>query len=94
MYVEFSVLSLYLIFSVIFLITVWFYVESSSHQHGYEDGKDVGIKIGTNIGFINCMDELKKQGIIEIKSDGTIVAKKSPTKTTRRKVKKDDEDKK
>tara|TARA_B000000557_G_scaffold242755_1_gene223219 strand:- start:628 stop:867 length:240 start_codon:yes stop_codon:yes gene_type:complete len=79
---------------MIFLVFVWFYVESTSHQSGYEDGKDVGIKIGTNIGFINCMDELKKQGIIEIKPDGTIVAKKPPTKTTRRKSKKDDEDKK
>ena len=94
MYIEYSVLSLYLIFSMIFLIFIWFYVESTSHQSGYEDGKDVGIKIGTNIGFINCMDELKKQGIIEIKPDGTIVAKKTPTKTTRRKSRKDDEDKK
>ena len=91
MFVEYSVLSLYLIFSVIFLVAVWFYVESSSHQNGYEEGKDVGIKIGTNIGFINCMEELKKQGVIEVKSDGTIVAKKPPTK---RKAKKDDEDKK
>ena len=91
MYIEYSVLSLYLIFSVIFLISVWFYVESSSHQNGYEDGKDVGIKIGTNIGFVNCMEELKRQGVIEIKPDGTIVAKKPPTK---RKEKKDDEDKK
>ena len=91
MFIEYSVLSLYLIFSVIFLVAVWFYVESSSHQNGYEDGKDVGIKIGTNIGFINCMEELKKQGVIEVKSDGTIVAKKPPTK---RKAKKDDEDKK
>ncbi len=91
MFIEYSVLSLYLIFSVIFLVAVWFYVESSSHQIGYEDGKDVGIKIGTNIGFINCMDELKKQGVIEVKSDGTIVAKKPPTK---RKAKKDDKDKK
>ncbi len=56
MFIEYSVLSLYLIFSVIFIIAVWFYVESSSHQNGYEDGKDVGIKIGTNIGFVNCMD--------------------------------------
>ena len=40
------------------------------------------------------MDELKKQGIIEIKPDGTIVAKKPPTKTPKRKAKKDDEDKK
>ena len=94
MFIEYSVLSLYLIFSAIFLIAVWFYVESSSHQNGYEDGKDVGIKIGTNVGFVNCMEELKKQGIIEVKSDGTIVAKKPPTKTTRRKAKKDDEDKK
>ena len=91
MFIEYSVLSLYLIFSVIFVIAVWFYVESSSHQHGYEDGKDVGIKIGTNVGFMNCMEELKKQGVIEVKSDGTIVAKKPPT---RRKAKKDDEDKK
>ena len=91
MFIEYSVLSLYLIFSVIFLVAVWFYVESSSHQNGYEEGKDVGIKIGTNIGFINCMEELKKQGVIEVKSDGTIVAKKPPTK---RKAKKDDEDKK
>ena len=91
MFIEYSVLSLYLIFSVIFLAAVWFYVESSSHQNGYEEGKDVGIKIGTNIGFINCMEELKKQGVIEVKSDGTIVAKKPPTK---RKAKKDDEDKK
>lgn len=91
MYIEYSVLSLYLIFSVIFLITVWFYVESSSHQNGYEDGKDVGIKIGTNVGFVNCMEELKKQGVIEIKPDGTIVAKNPPIK---RKEKKDDEDKK
>ena len=90
MYIEYSVLSLYLIFSMIFLVFVWFYVESTSHQSGYEDGKDVGIKIGTNIGFINCMDELKKQGIIEIKPDGTIVAKKPPTKTTRRKSKKEE----
>ena len=94
MFIEYSVLSLYLIFSAIFFIAVWFYVESSSHQNGYEDGKDVGIKIGTNVGFVNCMDELKKQGIIERKPDGTIVAKKPPTKTTRRKTKKDDEDKK
>ena len=94
MFIEYSVLSLYLIFSAIFLIAVWFYVESSSHQIGYEDGKDVGIKIGTNVGFVSCMDELKKQGVIEIKPDGTIVAKKPPTKTTRRKTKKDDEDKK
>ena len=91
MFIEYSVLSLYLIFSVIFVVAVWFYVESSSHQHGYEDGKDVGIKIGTNVGFVNCMEELKKQGVIEVKSDGTIVAKKPPTK---RKAKKDDEDKK
>lgn len=76
---------------IIFLTGVWFYVESSSHQDGYEEGKDIGIKIGTNIGFINCMEELKKQGVIEVKSDGTIVAKKPPTK---RKSKKDDEDKK
>lgn len=94
MFIEYSVLSLYLIFSAIFLIAVWFYVESSSHQSGYEDGKDVGIKIGTNVGFVNCMEELKNQGVIEIKPDGTIVAKKPSTKTTRRKVKKDDEDKK
>ena len=91
MFIEYSVLSLYLIFMIIFLTGVWFYVESSSHQDGYEEGKDIGIKIGTNIGFINCMEELKKQGVIEVKSDGTIVAKKPPTK---RKSKKDDEDKK
>lgn len=91
MYVEYSVLSLYLIFSTIFLVVVWFYVESSSHQNGYEEGKDVGIKIGTNVGFINCMEELKRQGIIEVKSDGSIVAKKA---TTRSKKKDEDEDKK
>lgn len=91
MYVEYSVLSLYLIFSTIFLIVVWFYVESSSHQNGYDEGKDVGIKIGTNVGFINCMEELKRQGIIEVKSDGSIVAKKAKTRT---KKKDEDEDKK
>ena len=91
MFIEYSVLSLYFIFTIIFLIGAWFYVESSSHQGGYEEGKDVGIKIGTNVGFINRMEELKKQGVIEVKSDGTIVAKKPPTK---RKSKKDDEDKK
>ncbi len=91
MFIEYSVLSLYLIFMIIFLTGAWFYVEASSHQGGYEEGKDVGIKIGTNIGFINCMEQLKKQGVIEVKSDGTIVAKKPPTK---RKSKKDDEDKK
>ena len=91
MFIEYSVLSLYVIFLVVFLVGVWFFVESSSHQNGYEDGKDVGIKIGTNIGFINCMEELKKQGIIEVKPDGTIVAKKPPTK---RKSRKNDEDKK
>ena len=92
MFIEYSVLSLYVIFLVVFMVGVWFFVESSSHQNGYEDGKDVGIKIGTNIGFINCMEELKKQGIIEVKPDGTIVAKKPPTK--RKSKKEDNEDKK
>lgn len=91
MFVEYSVLCLYVLFLVIFMIGTWFYIESSSHQGGYEEGKDVGIKIGTNVGFINCMEELKRQGVIEVKSDGTIVAKKP---TTKRKTKKDDEDKK
>lgn len=91
MFIEYSVLSLYFIFTVIFLTGAWFFVESSAHQDGYDEGKDVGIKIGTNVGFINCMEELKKQGVIEVKSDGTIVGKKPPTK---RKTKKDDEDKK
>lgn len=91
MFIEYSVLSLYFIFLIVFIIGAWFYVESSSHHGGYEEGKDVGIKIGTNVGFINCMEELKRQGVIEVKSDGTIVAKKPPTK---RKSKKDDEDKK
>ena len=91
MFIEYSVLSLYFIFTLIFITGAWFYVESSSHQDGYEEGKDIGIKIGTNVGFINCMEELKKQGVIEVKPDGTIVAKKPPTK---RKSKKDDEDKK
>jgi Mn-dependent DtxR family transcriptional regulator len=40
---------------------------------------------------LKMLDELKKQGIIEVKPDGTIVAKKPPTK---RKSRKNDEDKK
>ena len=68
---------------------MWFFVESSSYQNGYEDGKDIGIKLGTNVGFMNCMEELKKQGIIEIRPDGTIIAKKIPT---RKKKDEDEED--
>ena len=93
MFIEYSVLSLYFIFLIVFLIGTWFYIESSSHQGGYEEGKDVGIKIGTNVGFINCMEELKKQGVIEVKSDGSIVAKQPPKKRKRKKDE-DEEDKK
>ncbi len=72
MFFELSTIILYLISSGIFLICSLFFVESTSYQKGYGEGREGGYSLGSSLGYATCLDELKSKGVINIDDTGKI----------------------
>ena len=72
MFFELSTIILYLISAGIFLICSLFFVESTSYQKGYNEGREGVYSLGSSLGYATCLDELKSKGVINIDENGKI----------------------